>query len=167
MRRMAGFAIVVGRLAAAVLVIGCGWLTEAENTQDMQLTVGKSIVLDYPADVVRISTSNPDIVDASPVTKHEVLVHGRAYGSATLVVWGKSGEKQFYNFTVEQNLDPLRQLMRESFPSQAIEVYGSHDSISLTGHVSTKDISDRAAALSAPFAKTVVNNLIARLPRRG
>lgn len=154
-----GIAMQSARLVVAILLVSGGRWLEAQNSQDMQLTVGKSIVLDYPADVERISTSNPDIVDASPVTKREVLVHGRAYGSATLVVWGKSGEKQFYNFTVEQNLDPLRRLIRESFPAQAIDVYGSHDSISLTGHVATKDIADRAGALAAPFAKTVVNNL--------
>ncbi len=158
MTRIVEFSMAARSVAICVLAMSC-WRVAAQNTQDLQLTVGKSIVLDYPADVERISTSNPDIVDASPVTKHEVLVHGRAFGSATLVVWGKSGEKQFYNFTVEQNLDPLRSLLRESFPSQTIEVYGSHDSISLTGHVATKDIADRAAALAAPFAKTVVNNL--------
>ena len=36
--------------------------------EDIRLTVGKSIVIDYPTDISRISTSNPDIVDASPVT---------------------------------------------------------------------------------------------------
>jgi Flp pilus assembly secretin CpaC len=75
--------------------------------EDIRLTVGKSIVIDYPTDISRISTSNPDIVDASPVTAREILVHGKAFGTVTLVVWSKAGQRNFYNITVEQNLDPL------------------------------------------------------------
>ncbi|HEX6896353.1 MAG TPA: pilus assembly protein N-terminal domain-containing protein, partial [Bryobacteraceae bacterium] len=127
--------------------------------EEVRLTVGKSIVIDYPADISRISTSNPDIVDASPVTAREVLLHGKGYGTVTLVVWSKSGQRNFYNVDVEQNLEPLRQLLKETFPKEDIHVQSSRDSLSMTGHVSGKDVADRAAALAAPFAKTIVNNL--------
>jgi pilus assembly protein CpaC len=127
--------------------------------EEIRLTVGKSIVIDYPADIARISTSNADIVDASPVTGREVLVHGKSFGTVTLVVWSKAGQRNFYNITVEQNLEPLRQLLKETFPAQDIHVQSSRDSLSLTGRVGNKDVGDRAAALATPFAKTVVNNL--------
>ena len=127
--------------------------------EDVRLTVGKSIVIDYPADISRISTSNPEIVDASPVTGREVLVHGKSFGTVTLVVWSKTGQRNFYNITVEQNLEPLRKLLKDTFPKEDIHVQSSRESLSLTGHASTKDASDRATALAAPFAKTVVNNL--------
>src|SRR5450755_662367 len=127
--------------------------------EDIRLTVGKSIVIDYPTDISRISTSNADIVDAAPVTAREILVHGKAFGTVTVVVWSKSGQRNFYNITVEQNLEPLRQLLKETFPSQDIHVQSSRDSLSLTGRVATKDTGDRATALATPFAKTVVNNL--------
>ena len=68
----------------------------------------KSVVIDYPSDIRQISTSNPDVVDASPVTAREILLHGKGLGNATLVVWSKSGERTFYNVTVDLNLDPLR-----------------------------------------------------------
>jgi pilus assembly protein CpaC len=127
--------------------------------EDVRLTVGKSIVIDYPADISRISTSNPEIVDASPVTGREVLVHGKSFGTVTLVVWSKTGQRNFYNITVEQNLEPLRKLLKDTFPREDIHVQSSRESLSLTGHATTKDASDRATALATPFAKTVVNNL--------
>ena len=135
------------------------WLFAQGGPEEIRLTVGKSIVIDYPADIARISTSNPDIVDASPVTGREVLVHGKSFGTVTLVVWSKAGQRNFYNITVEQNLEPLRQLLKETFPAQDIHVQSSRDSLSLTGRVANKDIGDRATALATPFAKTVVNNL--------
>ncbi len=140
-------------IAAATSVFAQG------GPEEIRLTVGKSIVIDYPTDIARISTSNPDIVDTSPVTAREVLLHGKAFGTVTLVVWSKSGQRNFYNITVEQNLEPLRKLLKETFPKEEIQVQSSRDSLALTGHVSNKETADRATALAAPFAKTIVNNL--------
>src|SRR5579863_8776245 len=142
---------------AALSAAGC--LFAQGGPEDIRLTVGKSIVIDYPADISRISTSNADIVDASPVTGREVLVHGKSFGTVTLVVWSKAGQRNFYNITVEQNLEPLRKLLKETFPTEDIHVQSSRDSLSLTGRVGNKDVADRATALASPFAKTVVNNL--------
>jgi pilus assembly protein CpaC len=155
MRRMKRLYILSGLLALG----SANWLFAQGGPEEIRLTVGKSIVIDYPADIARISTSNPDIADASPVTGREVLVHGKSFGTVTLVVWSKSGQRNFYNITVEQNLEPLRRLLKETFPAQDIHVQSSRDSLSLTGKVATKDIGDRATALSATFAKTVVNDL--------
>lgn len=127
--------------------------------EEIRLTVGKSIVIDYPTDISRISTSNPDIVDASPVTAREILIHGKSFGTVTLVVWSKSGQRNFYNITVEQNLEPLRKLLKETFPKEDIHVQSSRESLSLTGRISSKDVAERASALATPFAKTIVNNL--------
>src|SRR5579871_3512937 len=154
------------------LSLSCGLLLLAAVTplfaqggpEEIRLTVGKSIVIDYPTDIARISTSNPDIVDASPVTGREVLLHGKGFGTVTLVVWSKTGQRNFYNITVEQNLESLRKLFKDTFPSEDIQVQSSRDSLSLTGHVSNKDVSDRATALATPFAKTIVNYLQLPVP---
>ncbi len=131
MRRMKRLYILSGLLAWGA----ASWLFAQGGPEEVRLTVGKSIVIDYPTDIARISTSNPDIVDASPVTGREVLVHGKSFGTVTLVVWSKAGQRNFYNITVEQNLEPLRKLLKETFPSQDIHVQSSRDSLSLTGRV--------------------------------
>jgi len=134
-------------------------LASAQSAEDLRMTVGKSVVIDYPSDVRQISTSNPDVIDASPVTTREILLHGKAVGSATMIVWSKAGQRTFYNVNVDLNLDPLRRMLRESFPNENINPVTSRDSIVLDGQVSNKDVVDRAAVIAAAFAKTVVNNL--------
>src|SRR4051812_12592047 len=130
-----------------------------QGAEDLRLTVGKSIVIDYPSDVRQISTSDPAIVDASPVTTREILLHGKGLGSATMVVWSKDGQRTFYNVNVDINLEPLRRLLKESYPSEQVDVRSSRDTISLNGTVATKEISERVAVIAAGFGKTVVNNL--------
>jgi pilus assembly protein CpaC len=146
-------------LVSALLAAAASSALAQGGPEEIRLTIGKSIVIDYPADIARISTSNADIVDASPVTGREVLVHGKAFGTVTLVVWSKAGQRNFYNITVEQNLEPLRKLLKDTFPNEDIHVQSSRDSLSLTGRVSSKAVSDQATALAASFGKTVVNNL--------
>lgn len=152
--------LLVPALLAGLLLISSGSSSLAQSgAEDLRLTVGKSVVIDYPADIRQISTSNPDVVDCSAVTTREILLHGKGFGTATLVVWSKTGQRTFYNVTVELNLDPLRRLLKDTFPEENIHVQSSRDSLSLTGRASSKDVADRAAALATPFSKTVVNNL--------
>jgi pilus assembly protein CpaC len=146
-------------LVSVLVAAAASFVLAQGGPEEIRLTIGKSIVIDYPADIARISTSNADIVDASPVTGREVLVHGKAFGTVTLVVWSKAGQRNFYNITVEQNLEPLRKLLKDTFPNEDIHVQSSRDSLSLTGRVANKDVKDQATALAAPFGKSIVNNL--------
>jgi pilus assembly protein CpaC len=144
---------------SAVLVLLCG-IAWAQRAETLTITFGKSIVLDYPDDVRQISTANPDVVDASPATSREIILHGKALGSSTVIIWSRSGQRTFYNVNVEPDLEPLRRLLRETFPKEDIRVQASRDSLSLTGAVSSKEVADRATTLAGSGAlKNVVNNL--------
>ncbi len=131
---------------------------------ELRLTVGRSLVIDYPTEIARISTSDPEVVDAVPATTREFLVHGKGHGGATLVVWTKAGDRSIYNVTVEPNVEPLRRLLAENFPQEEIRVHTLKDEVTLTGRVTSKEVADRAAQLAAPVAKMVVNNLKVAAP---
>ncbi len=136
-----------------------GLFAQSMSVVDLNMTVGKSLVIDYPVEIGRISTSSPDVVDAVPATAKEFLLHGKGHGAATVVVWAKNGARTMYNVTVEHNVDPIRKLLSETFPSEEIRIQSGRDSISLVGRVSSKEVADRAVAIATPMAKTVVSNL--------
>ncbi len=128
-------------------------------TSEINLTVGASTVIDCPADVGRISTSNPEIVDTVAVSKREVLLQAKAYGRATVMIWSRSGDRASYTVTVASDLEPAQRLLRQAFPDEAIQVQGGKDSLSVTGRVTSQATADRAVALLTPLAKAVINNL--------
>ncbi len=134
-------------------------LLAQSGTQELRLTIGKSVVIDYPSDIARISTSNPDVVDAVGITLREILINGKANGQSTLVVWSKSGERSFFSVSVEPNIEPIQRLLKETFPDETIEIRASRDSASLNGRVSSQAVAERAVALVLPLVKVVVNNL--------
>jgi pilus assembly protein CpaC len=145
--------------ATLVAVVALTPAVAQTAAEDLRLTVGKSIVIDYPSDVRQISTSDPAIVDASPVTTREILLHAKGLGSATMIIWSKDGRRTFYNIAVDANVEPLRRLLKETFPNEEINVQASRDSLSLIGRASSPAVAERATAMAAPFGKTVVNAL--------
>jgi pilus assembly protein CpaC len=147
-----------GLLCLGLLLSSPGWLA-GQSSEDMRLTAGKSIVIDYASDIGRISTSNADVVDAVAVSAREVLLHAKAQGTSTVIIWPRQGARSVYNILVEQDLEPARRLLKETFPQESIEIQAAKDSLSLTGVVSSQGTAERAAALMIPFAKAVVNNL--------
>ncbi len=161
MKRQAFFSVfAAAALAAAALLPAPAW--SQGGGEEIRVTLGRSVVIDYPEDVSRISTSNPEVVDYVPVSTREILLHAKGVGSATLVVWAKSGQRNFYNVNVELNLEPVRKLLQETFPGERIEISAARDSISLNGTVSSQAVAERAAALMSSVTRNVVNNLRVR-----
>ena len=133
--------------------------------REINLTVGASTVIDCPFDMGRIAISTPEVVDAVPVTRRELLLLAKGYGLATVGVWSKNGDRLLFRVTVAHDLGQVRDLLRQTFPDEQIQVQSAQESLSLTGRVSSQAVADRATALLAPLAKSVVNNLQVVPPR--
>jgi pilus assembly protein CpaC len=126
-------------------------------SEPMTLVVGRGAVVDCPGGVARVSTSNPEAVDTVLASESEVLLQAKAAGQATLVVWSKAGGRTSYEVTVQPDLEPLRALLRESFPGEQIDVRPSRDSAALVGRASTPAVAERALALAAGTMKGAVS----------
>jgi pilus assembly protein CpaC len=128
-------------------------LDSAGAPVSVTLLVGRGTVVDCPTGVSRISTSNPEAVDAVVAGESEVLFQAKAVGQATLMVWSKSGVRKTYEVTVEPNLEPLRALLKETFPDEEVDLRASRESLALIGRVSTQAIADKALALVTASVK--------------
>jgi pilus assembly protein CpaC len=139
------------------------WLVLALETaggpEMLRLIAGRGTVIDCPGGVARVSTSNPEAVDAVVASEAEVLFQAKAAGQATLVVWSKAGARKTYEVSVEPNLEPLRELLKERFPGEAIEVRATRDAAALVGRVSSAEVAAQALALAAGTVKGAVSAL--------
>ncbi len=123
------------------------------------MLAGRSVVLEHPEDIVRISVANPEVVDAVAVTTREVLLNGKSGGTTTLVLWSKPGNRELFTVTVDLSTEAVEKQIRETFAGEQIQLHAGKDSITLTGQVSSAAVAERVAALAAGSAKFVVNNL--------
>ena len=131
----------------------------SSNVFEMTLTVGTGKVIDCPDGITRIAVSSPEIVDAVTVSSKEVLFHARGLGRATMVIWSKTGERRTYNVSVEPDLEPMRNLLREAFPKEHLDIAASQGSVVLVGQASSQAVADKALALISASAKGAVSNV--------
>ncbi|MEP7351984.1 MAG: pilus assembly protein N-terminal domain-containing protein [Acidobacteriota bacterium] len=152
-RRMAAFAL------ASLLAASSAW---AQRAQEMHLSMGQTVMVEYPDDITKLLTADPGVADLNPMSTRQVMIMAKGIGSTDIVIFTGKEQPMIYSVTVGLNIDPLRRLLRETFPAEPIDVRTSGESIVLSGLVSSKEVMDRAAALAAVVAKNVVNNM--RLP---
>jgi pilus assembly protein CpaC len=50
---------------------------------ELAVTVGKSLILDTPADLRRVAVANGDLAEALAVNPREVLINGKAPGETS------------------------------------------------------------------------------------
>ena len=91
LRRLAIFVLLVvppafssGRVAAAGEPVIAG-------TEQILLLVGRSAVIHTDRAIQRVSLSTPEIADALVTAPREMLVHGKAPGTISLLVWADNG----------------------------------------------------------------------------
>ncbi|MBI3667291.1 MAG: pilus assembly protein N-terminal domain-containing protein [Acidobacteria bacterium] len=131
----------------------------AGRNEEIAMTVGKSVILDHPDEIARISISNPEVADAVAVSSKEVLLNAKSSGITTLVIWSKSGERNFFTISVGPNLQQIQQQLQSTFPGENIQVVPGQNAVSLTGKVSSPAVVEKAVVLAAGPGRPVVSNL--------
>jgi pilus assembly protein CpaC len=144
--------------------------TFQDSTNDLSVTVGKTVLVDTSAPISRVAMGSGDIAQASAVSPTEIMVNGKAVGETSLIIWDIHGGRQFFNITVRtpatianDNLDAVRRELRTELPGQTIRVTYDNNNIFLRGDVKDLTSSDRAVKIAATAGK-VVNLLSVDVP---
>src|SRR5277367_4587578 len=92
---------------------------------DLAVTVGKSVVLDTPADLRRVSVANGDLAEALAVNPREVLINGKAPGETSVILWQEDGVRTIYNLTILQStarIAAVQGQLRRGLPGQDVGI---------------------------------------------
>ena len=175
------------RLCIAGVVVAAIWLWDApvsraagnENPKQQEVTlaggpgklvvtVGKSLIIDSPTKIQRISVANGDLVEAVAVNPKEVLINGKAAGETSLIVWQEGGNRLLYDLTVRlspQRLDAVRQQLARDFPNEDINVTFENETAFVRGTVKDVVAAERVMAIAASLGgKASVNLLRVEVP---
>jgi len=125
----------------------------------LELTIGQGRILDFVTEVIRVYTSNPEVVDVAVIDSHEIVVNAKGAGKATLAVWLQSGGHESIPVTVELDLSPIRKLLDQAFPDDRLTVSGTKDTLVLSGQARKAATVERAVAILKPFSQGVVSSV--------
>ena len=158
LRRLAIFVLMVMPPAfSSSRVLAAGETGIPGTTEQILLLVGRSAVIHTDRSIQRVSLSTPEIADAMVTAPRELLVHGKAPGTISLLVWSDNGRITTYEVIVRRDLTPLEGQIRRQFPNEPIAVAVNGKDVVLSGVVSTKHVIDTARALAAGYVEKPEN----------
>ena len=124
----------------------------------LTVTVGKSLIIDSPLNIQRVSVADGDLVEAVAVNPKEVLLNGKGPGETSLIVWQQNGNRLVYDLTVRMSplkLEAVREQIAREFPDSDINVTFDNDTAFLRGAVKDVIAAERVVAIAATLGKTV------------
>ena len=135
---------------------------EQRDIQKLELTSGKSKVLDLPAAIKRASLANPEVADTVVLSPTQLYLTGKTTGITNLTLWNESGKMiGMYDVVIAPDLSRLKENIHKTLPEeQGILVTSSHDHITLSGTASSANNLSRALSIAEAYApKKVINSM--------
>ena len=129
---------------------------------EVQISVGKSQVIELPAPYSDAMIADPKIADVLPLTNHSIYVVGKGLGSTALTVYGP-GKRLISaaNIVVSADLEGLKSRLSEVLPGERdIAVRAANQSIVLYGTVGSPAALQKTLALAESYAPTKVVNML-------
>ncbi len=131
---------------------------QASQAREMYVTVGKSLVVDSPVPVERVSVANGALAEAVAVSLREIVINGKAPGETSLIVWQQGGNRLIFDLTIRPNttrIDNIRRQLQEELKGQDVGFAVEGENVFLKGTVRDLTSAERAAAIVATLGKPV------------
>lgn len=135
------------------VVSGTVDLEEFKPTNAIDLKVSQSRTFKLRNKIIRTSISDPSIAEPVVVAENQMVLLGKAPGSATLVIWDDAGNSVAIDIRVQHDFGTLQSMLREVDPRIIVRPFsvGGSDRVILTGDVDHPESIVRAFAIANAF----------------
>ena len=148
-RVAAGLPVVAGTSGASVLTIGAN---EAGTTRKVDLSMGRSLVVELPRDAKEVFVANPKIANAVVRSTRKLFLIGMENGATSIFVMDADGQQiAAIDVTVGRDLDVLRGTLKASLPGARVDVRTAGNSVLLTGSVASASEAQQALDVASAF----------------
>ncbi len=166
LRRFAGIALGAGLTAATALLAATPALAQsgvsshgissrgqpAGGSQKIDLSIGKSLIIELPRDAKEVFVANPKVANAVVRSARKLFIIGVADGATSIFAMDADGQQiASLEIAVGRDLNVLRQTLRTALPRAQIEVKPAGDSILLLGNVGSASDASQAMDIAKAF----------------
>jgi pilus assembly protein CpaC len=130
-----------------------------QGSAPLRVMVGKSLLINTTERLRRISITDGAIAFAQVITPTQILIHGKAPGEISLLIWDELERSRSFDLRVDVDVSACAEEEHRVFPDEQITVTPSRAAVVLSGHVSTEDVAKRAGELASAYSPKVVNVL--------
>ena len=123
-------------------------------TKKISLSVGKSTVVDSADPIKRVSVAAPEIADTVVLSARQIYVTAKSSGLTTITLWSDANRvSAVFDVEVLPDVAALKEKIHQVFPNEKdIKVLGTHDSITLSGTVSSAGNLTQIVRLAEAYA---------------
>ena len=149
----AGFAAEPG-LSASATAAPVAYVGAQENAvaRRLDLSIGRSIIIDLPRDAKEVFVANPKVSNAVVRSTRKVFVIGIENGATSIFVMDAEGRQiAALEVSVGRDLNVLRQTLRTVMPHANLEIRPAGDTILLTGMVNSSSEAQQAVDIATAF----------------
>ena len=126
--------------------------SSGSGAQKLDLSIGKSLIVDLPRDAKEVFVANPRIANAVVRSARKLFIIGVADGATSIFAMDGDGQQiAALEISVGRDLNVLRQTLRTALPRAEIEVKPAGDSILLVGQVPTASDASQAMDIAKAF----------------
>jgi pilus assembly protein CpaC len=130
------------------------------------LGVGKSVIIDLPADIKDVLVADPKVVNAVIRSSRRAYLIGIAVGQTNIFFFDVDGRQLAgFDIAVKRDLNGLRAALRQTMPDADIHIEGVGDGVMLSGSASSPAESQQAYDLATRLvgdSNKVVNGIVVR-----
>lgn len=125
---------------------------EGAVARRVDLTIGRSLVVELPRDAREIFVANPQVANAVVRSTRKLFVIGVGNGATSIVAMDSEGRQiAALDVTVGRDLNVLRRTLRTVLPNAQIEIKPAGDSIVMIGFVNSASEAQQAADIANAF----------------
>lgn len=140
-------------------------LTAPVSSERIFVGVGKTHMIDFPANLQRVASALPEIAEGVPVSARSIMLNGKAAGETSLVVWMTDGTRRVFDISVRVGAEKIEmaeaQLEREF--GKDVSITFDTQNVYLSGRVKDLYAASRAVGIAETVGK-VVNLLRVDIP---
>lgn len=135
---------------------------ESQSSERLELTTGKSLIVECNVPVKRVSLADPAISDIIILSDRQVYLSAKETGSTTLTLWDRSDEiLAVFDLDVYPDVSTLRGMLYKVMPEEReISVMSVKGAVTLSGTVTSAANLDRALTLARAYSGGEVVNLM-------
>ncbi len=130
------------------------------------LGIGKSVIIDLPADIKDVLVADPKIANAVVRSSRRAYLIGVAVGQTNIFFFDLDGRQLAgFDIAVTRDLNGVRAALRQTMPDSNIHIEGVGDGVMLSGSASSPEESQYAYDLAARLVgdtNKVVNGIVVR-----
>jgi pilus assembly protein CpaC len=132
------------------------------ETRNLSLTVGKSLLVESPVPIERVSVGFGEIAEATVIGPGEVLLDGTGPGQTSLIIWQRDGGKLLFDVTVgpssfaaANRVEAISRELSRELPGQDVAISYENNTVFLRGRVKDAVSAGRALSIASTLGRTV------------